>query len=135
MKRLELLCALFLVLVSVAGTALAEVHENVQTALDWQLPVSDCKKPKRNVGAMQDIEDSDGVNNRFGTDSYMTSRYNRKLKRWESCIGEYRTVLLDDFKELKDSAQYGLNQEQAEIILGKLALIQSTLVSQEIFSP
>ena len=133
MKKLKLLSALLFISFPIAG--MAEVHEKVQAALDWQLPPSDCKKPKKLVGAMQDIKDSDGVSNRFGFDSYMLNRYKRRFQRWETCVSDYRTALLEDFEELKDCAQYGLTRPQSEIILGKLTLIQATVLSPDGIAP
>ncbi|HIG44215.1 MAG: hypothetical protein ABGY96_07675 [bacterium] len=107
----------------------AEVHEKVQAALDWQLLVNTCKQPKPVPGAQPDIENSDGVTDRTGVDSYKLDRYERKLKRWEICVSEYKAELFEDFEELKNSAQYGLTQQQAETILTKLADIQAAVIS------
>jgi hypothetical protein len=107
---------------------MAEIHESVQAALDWQLPTNTCKQPKPLAGELQDIEDSDGVSNRVGVDSYQLDRYERKQKRWEDCVIDYKEAILEDFEELKNSAQYGLTQLQAETILTKLAQIQAAVI-------
>ena len=126
MNKIELAAAL---LVFTSISSMAEVHETVQAALDWQLPVNICKQPKPPAGALQDIEDNEGVSNRVGVDSYILDRYERKRKRWEVCVSDYKEALLEDFAELKNSAQHGLTQQQAETILAKLAQIQTAAIS------
>ena len=105
-----------------------KVHEKVQAALDWQLPINACKRPQLR-GAGMDFVDGEGVRRRFDVDSYKLDRFRRKEKRWQSCIEEYKRALLEDFEGLMNSAQYGLSQQQANVILGKMALIQSVLES------
>ena len=81
----------------------------------------------RGVGT-EHIND-DGTTQTYNVDSYQIGRFERKQKRWRSCVSKYKSGLLEDFQELESSAQYGLTQLQADIILGKMALIQSALRS------
>jgi len=134
--QFKLFC--FALLITVVGSASAQesnVHNKVQAALDWQLPQNECKEPKiRGVGT--GIIDEAGVTRRYdGVDSYQIGRFERQQKRWRSCVSEYKSGLLEDFTELKNSAQYGLTQQQADIILGKMALLQSALSSPDGFPP
>ena len=114
---------------------LAEPHEEVQAALDWELPPTECKKP-RLIGAEPDIFDNIRETSiRFDVDHYQLDAYKRAEKRWVKCVLKYRQRLMADFEELKNSAQYGLTKGQAELILGKMALIQSVLISPDTQQP
>jgi hypothetical protein len=123
----------------------AETHEEVQAALDWELPLNSCKKP-RPVSGQEDIlahggvishaptgttENSEGAPTVFGVDHYKIDRYERKKKRWETCVSSYKSNLLEQFEVLKSTAQYGLTKQQAETILDKFAQIQAAVVSPE----
>lgn len=119
-----------LVLTSLApiAVAAAEIHPEVQAALAWTLPVMDCQQPKLR-GRSADIIET-GANSatmRIGIDSYKIDRYKRKEKRWLKCVSDYKQGLVKDFSRLKQSAQYGLTQAQADQILGKMALIDATV--------
>jgi len=105
-------------------------HEKVQAALDWELPANICKKPRLDV-VSSNVVDGEGSRTQTDVDSYTIDRYLRKEKRWKSCLEKYKAGLMDDFGELRNSAQYGLTQSQADIILGKLALIQSVYLSPD----
>lgn len=117
----------------------------MQAALDWELPLNVCKKP-RPVGYQQEVlahggvishaptgttESSEGTPTVFEVDHYKIDRYERKKKRWETCVSSYKSNLLEQFEVLKSTAQYGLNKQQAETILDKLAQIQAAVVSPE----
>jgi len=110
--------------------AQAETHAKVQEALDWELPVNTCKKPKM-IARSSLVVDAEGEHEFTDVDSYTIERYDRKRKRWESCLGEYKEALLVDLDELEDSAQYGLTSPQADIILGKMALMQKVYLSPD----
>ena len=58
-------------------------------------------------------------------------RKERKMKRWKKCTKKYKDGLLVDMEDLKASAQHGLNQEQADIILANMAKIQTAYMSPE----
>ena len=58
-------------------------------------------------------------------------RYERKKKRWEGCVSDYKSNLLEQFEVLKSTAQHGLTEQQAETILKKLAQIQAAVLSPE----
>jgi hypothetical protein len=106
----------------------AEVHKKVQAALSYNIPMNECKQPKL-AGAQTDIVDTSGTTTRSDIDSYKLARFERKEKRWKTCLSKYKQGLKKDFDRLRNSAQYGLTQQQAEIILEKMALIQSALIS------
>ena len=108
----------------------AETHASVQEALDWELPVNTCKKPKM-VARSSTVTDDQGERDVTDMDSYTIERYERREKRWESCVDEYKQALLVEFGEMKDCAQYGLTSEQADIILGKMALMQEVYLSTD----
>jgi hypothetical protein len=128
-KNFRLWFSLLLVLPFNSG---AETHAEVQEALDWELPVNTCKKPKI-IAQSSNVSNSDGQGDREVTDvdSYTIERYERKQKRFESCVDEYKEALLVEFDEMKNCAQYGLSSEQADIILGKMALMQKVYLSAE----
>ena len=132
-----------LLLAFFAFGASAEVYEEVQEALNWQLPLNTCKNPKE-IRHLQNIdanggyishsptnttEESGGAPTVYGVDHYKIDRYQRKKKRWESCISNYKSELLVSFEKLKSSAQFGLTKPQANTILGKLAQIQAIVLS------
>ena len=109
-------------------SAEAAIHAKVQSALDWQIPEMQCTKPILR-GAGIAIVDGSGDRTQTDTDSYTLRRHDRKMKRYNTCITEYKQVLNDDFESQKDCAQYGLTQNQANIILGNMKLIQTTIIS------
>ena len=136
--------------IALYSSTLAQVHEEVQAAMDWKLPPNDCTKPELR-GYDYDTLKSGGYTSRastnissetsaggpaiFDLDYYTIERYERKIKRWEGCVGRYKEKLLRDFVRLKDSAQYGLTESQATAILGKLAEIQKVVISRDGLAP
>ena len=128
-KATVLLCGSLLLLP--ITTNAAETHKNVQQALDWQLPENSCKKPPY-IGLGIEILDEAGMRRRYdGADHYKIERQERKQKRFDTCMKQYRNGLAADFEELKSSAQYGLTKEQSDIILGKMASIHTILAPPE----
>lgn len=105
-------------------------HKKVQAALDWELPVNSCLKPRK-PGSGIAIVDAEGTTRSFDVDSYELGRYQRKEKRWKNCVAKYKKKLMKDFENLRNCAQYGLTKKQAEIVLTKMAIIQSVYVSPE----
>jgi hypothetical protein len=140
----NLLCATFLI--TLPHNSSAETHEAVQAALDWELPLNSCKKP-RSTGQEEGVVAHGGVISHaptgttegslstptvFGIDHYKIDQYERKKKRWETCVTNYKSNLLDQFEVMKSSAQYGLTEQQAETILGKFAQIQAAVLSPKV---
>ncbi len=139
----QLICALLLVALS--SSTSAKTHELVQAALDWQLPLNKCSKPRtiishrRVVAAGGTYFQAPSTATRRGAgtatisdiDHYQINRFERKKKRWEACVRNYKSALLEHFETLKNSATYGLTKEQAEIILGKLAQLQAAVESPD----
>ena len=88
-----------------------EVHPEVQAALDWQLPKNECKfKLKRSSVA-----------------SGMERKYKRAMKKYEKCIGKYLTGLAAEREKMMAVAHHGLTQAQADIIMGHMRDIQTTI--------
>ncbi|MEJ6683114.1 MAG: hypothetical protein QNL96_04045 [SAR86 cluster bacterium] len=102
------------------------LHPEVAAALAWSLPENPCQQPKL-AGKSADIVDTQGIPSRMDVDSYKIDRFKRQEKRWLKCVANYKQGLVTDFSRLKDSAQYGLTQQQADKILAKLALIQASV--------
>ena len=133
----------FLILL-IPGISFAENHPEVQAALDYQLPENTCGtkpksfessgevigKPVQESGGLTYFEGS-GADEMSDVDSYTRKRQERKVARWKSCTKEYKSGLLEDMDELKASAQHGLTQPQANIILANLANIQQAYMAPE----
>jgi|TARA_B110000263_G_scaffold160246_1_gene139326 hypothetical protein len=141
MKTLRLCGFLILLMPAIS---LAETHSKVQAALDYQLPENTCgTKPKsfessgEAIGTpIQDssstsVFEGSGAEEMSDVDSYTRKRQERKMTRWKSCTKEYKSGLLEDMDELKASAQHGLTQPQANIILANLANIQQAYMAPE----
>lgn len=127
MNRLPLM---LLACLPVFGTAAEMPHKEVRWALDWTAPVNACEKPKL-VSHSYNVTDSEGARPVTDVDSYTIKRYERKEKRYEKCLEQYKKGLLKDFERLKGSAQYGLTQDQADTILAHMALLQRIYVSPD----
>ena len=124
MKRLIPWC----VLLSFAAisTVQADTHPAVQAALDWQLPSNECEPPDPKYG--QTIVDSDGIPSTSQKLSPSKARLEaKKKKRFDKCIETYKKGLVSEFGKLREVAKHGLTQEQADMILGKLARIQAVV--------
>jgi hypothetical protein len=141
MKTLRLCGFLILLMPAIS---LAETHSKVQAALDYQLPENTCgTKPKsfessgEAIGTpIQDssstsVFEGSGAEEMSDVDSYTRKRQERKMTRWKSCTKEYKSGLLEDMDVLKASAQHGLTQPQANIILANLANIQQAYMAPE----
>ena len=141
MKTLRLCGFLILLMPAIS---LAETHPKVQAALDYQLPENTCgTKPKsfessgEAIGKpIQDpsstsVFEGSGAEEMSDVDSYTRKRQERKMTRWKICTKEYKSGLLEDMEELKASAQHGLTQPQANIILANLANIQRAYMAPE----
>jgi hypothetical protein len=115
-------------LVAPALSFAADIHPDVQKALDYNLPELTCTKPEL-PGASKDVVDSNGNVTRADVDSYTLGRYERAEKRWNKCLAKYKKGLMKDFERLKNSAAHGLTQAQANTIMGKMKTIQSAVIS------
>lgn len=119
-----------------SGTSLAaDVHKEVQAALDYQVPYNNCKKPKgftRTKSTSSSPPLAAGSINLSGggdadvsdTDSNTKKRLKRKEKKWLKCVSKYKSGLLNDSARLEASAQYGISQVQANTILGNMRRVQ-----------
>lgn len=107
----------------------AEIHPEVQKALDYTLPELTCEQPKL-PGVTSDVVDpATGAVNRADVDSYTLGRFERAEKRWKKCVTKYKKGLLKDFEKLKASASHGLTQAQANAIMGNMKTIQNAVMS------
>ena len=136
------LCGFLILLVP--AISLAETHPKVQAALDYQLPGNTCGtkpksfessgeaigKPVQESGALTVFEGS-GAEEMSDVDSYTRKRQERKMARWKNCTKEYKSGLLEDMEALKASAQHGITQPQANIILENMATIQQAYMAPE----
>jgi hypothetical protein len=133
----------FLILLMPA-ISFAETHAEVQAALDYQLPENACgTKPKSfessgeaigtpiQASSSSVIFEGSGAEEMSDIDGYTRKRLERKMTRWKNCTKEYKSGLLEDMEELKASAQHGLTQPQANIILANLANIQQVYMAPE----
>jgi hypothetical protein len=118
-------------LLMLPGYAQSETHELVQQALDYELPVNDCERPEIVVSTATVTDGGGQTRTQTDADSYTIARYERKENRWQTCVEEYREGLMADFEKLKSSAQHGLTQAQADIIVGKMALLQEVYFSPD----
>jgi|TARA_B110000967_G_C18731270_1_gene482701 hypothetical protein len=141
MKSLRFFSILILL---IPALTFAETHPNVKAALDYQLPVNACDTKPKSFEASAEvigapIQDSSstsvfegaGAEEMSDVDSYTRKRQERKVARWKNCTKEYKRGLLIDMEELKASAQHGLTQPQANIILANLAAIQQAYMAPE----
>ena len=104
----------------------AEVHPEVQKSLDYKMPRSTCgdEPTLRGVSTFRDNAEKAAQTD---VDHYTRKRHERKHKRWSRCNDKHRDRLMDDFTRLKDSAQHGMTQEQAQVVLGHMKSIQDVL--------
>ena len=79
MKKLILgaVCGVLLFIPSAPVTA--ETHKKVQAALEYELPVSKCKKPYLR-GAQANTINDQGIKMEYDVDHYKIERYERKMK-------------------------------------------------------
>jgi len=100
-----------------------KLHEEVAAALEWELPVNECSKP-RSIERYSLRSDGD-------VDFSSFDQYKLKEKQRQKCLENYREALLTDFEFLKGSVKHGLTKQQANQILTKMALIQKTYLSPD----
>lgn len=111
------------------GEDAPKVHKKVQQALSWELPENKCVMPKAPGNKKQVNDDMGSSHTEWDVDTYTLERYQRKENRWKKCVERYKTKLVKEFETLKSSAQYGLTQPQADVILGKMKLIQEVMLT------
>jgi|GEM_PF-355290 len=139
--NIEKFAFIFILFLPIAS--IAETHGEVQAAMDYELPKYTCVKPKKFVrktevigapisaaGAVSIFEGS-GADEITDVDSHTMNRLKRKEDRWNKCVLEFKDDLLADIEKLKASAQYGMNQDQANIILGNMSRIQKVYMTPE----
>lgn len=112
------------------GEDTPKVHKKVQQALDWELPKNKCVMPKAPGKKKQVNDDMGSSHTEWDVDTYTLERYQRKENRWKKCVERYKSNLAKEFETLKNSAQYGLTQPQADTILSHMKLIQQVMMSE-----
>ena len=128
--------------------ASAEIHQAVQDALDYQLPENTCSRPRIILpgdagdtgGTVSPPPQASGSTEFFvgssgsevsEMDSYTRRRLKSKEQRWRTCVASYKVTLLQDMEALKGSANHGITQAQANIILTNMALIQKVYMTED----
>ncbi len=131
--------------------ASAEIHQAVQDALDYQLSENTCSRPRiilpgdagdagNTGGTVSPPPQASGSTEFFvgssgsevsEMDSYTRRRLKSKEQRWRTCVASYKVTLLQDMEALKGSANHGITQAQANIILTNLALIQKVYMTED----
>ena len=127
---------LLLLSLSWGVSANQDIHPEVRYALEWELPPNECAKPRLMAQSAKVVDGGgsdflEGAGAMTDVDSYTIKRYERKKKRWEKCVDKYKSKLMKDFERLKNSAQHGLTQDQADQILANMATIQQAYLSPE----
>jgi hypothetical protein len=123
-------------------TVIAETHEKVEAALNYQTPENTCEKPTKfaNTDTRTAPQQSAGSSDYFSgsstastsdTDSYTIRRLEKKEEKWRKCVDQYKSTLLEDMQTLKSSAQFGLTQEQADMIVAKMLAIQNIYITPD----
>ena len=110
MNRLKITPLLGLIFLPVLVPA-QEVHPEVQAALDWQPPKNECKFKLKRSNVVSGME----------------RKYKRAVKKYEKCIGNYLTGLAAEREKMMAVAHHGLTQAQADIIMGHMRDIQTTI--------
>ena len=110
MNRLKITPLLGLIFLPVLVPA-QEVHPEVQAALDWQLPKNECKFKLKRSSVVSGME----------------RKYKRAMKKYEKCIGNYLTGLAAEREKMMTVPHHGLTQAQADIIMGHMRDIQTTI--------
>ena len=128
--------------------ASAEIHQAVQDSLDYQLPKNTCSRPRIILpgdagdtgGTVSPPAQANGSTEFFvgssgsevsELDSYTRRRLKSKEQRWRKCVASYKVTLLQDMEALKGSANHGITQAQANIILTNMALIQKVYMTED----
>ena len=104
-------------LISVALPAAADKDaetRDMNWVANYEIPGHDCKEPK----LRQSNQNADQI-----------SRYQRKLKRYRKCVGEYQQILIADHQQIISIAQQSATPEQTTMVVEKLAEIQEAVVS------
>ena len=130
MKKMKASIVTGALLLSASYTFAADIHPKVQAALDWELPANTCgDKPIVPGGKSTNLVDENGVSRQYDVDHKTLERIARQAKRWHNCTSRYKNNLLADFETLKNSATHGITKEQADLILGKMSLIQAVYLT------
>ena len=105
-----------------------EISPEVKAALNWNLRANQCMPPEAFLGMI--LINEEGVRNTTRKLNPGQQRMAvRKKTDYDHCIIDYKNNLVTEWKMLKDVPQYGITQEQAEIILAKMAFIQKVIES------
>ena len=115
MKIQQILGILVSGLVLAAGPASAETPEqkDMSWVVGYEIPEHDCKEPK----LRQSNQSADQI-----------SRFQRKLKRYRKCVGEFQQQLTADHQQIITIAQQSATPEQTTVVVEKLQGIQAAVV-------
>ncbi len=111
----------------------SELHPKVAAALAWEVPANECgKQPALAKGGSDRDENISGfeVQQTYDLDSNTLNRYKRRQNRWVKCMTKYNQGIGDSIESLRSSAQHGLTEAQAKIILQKMVDAQAVLTAQ-----
>ncbi len=111
----------------------AEMHPKVTAALAWEVPANECgQQPALAKGGSDRDENISGfeVQRSYDLDSNTLNRYKRRQNRWLKCMTKYNQGIVNSIETLRNSAQYGLTEAQAKIILQKMVDAQAVLTAQ-----
>jgi hypothetical protein len=109
----------------------ADVHPEVEKAITYSLPETNCEQPVLPGVSKDVIDPATGAVNRADIDSYQLGRFERAETRWMKCLTKYKKGLMEDFGALRDSARHGLTEDQAKQILSNMADIQAAIESPD----
>ena len=111
----------------------AGIAAEVETALNWNLPVNQCEPPSAFHGMT--LINEEGVRNSTRKLNPGQKRMAaRKKANYDNCVIDYKNNLIEEMEMLKSVAQYGLTRGQAETLLVKMAFIQ-TVIEQPMALP
>lgn len=111
----------------------AEINPKVTAALAWEVPENECgQQPALAKGGSDRDENISGfeVQRTYDLDSNTLNRYKRRQNRWLKCMTKYNQAIVNSIEALRNSAQYGLTESQAKIILQKMVDAQAVLTAQ-----
>ena len=117
-----------------SGSFPSEIPSAAEYALTWSLPDNQCEPPAAFRGLT--LINEEGVEDTLRKLNPGQKRLaDKKKKKYDSCIVDYKTHLIAELETLKNSARHGLTQDQAKTILTKMAFIQQVIESPMALPP
>jgi hypothetical protein len=112
MKALKTLLTGTICMIAVSLPLQAEVHPDVQAALDWQFPEHNCVMKKVT---------------RSGDPTTRERKMKKAVRKFKKCFSSYEEELKSEEAKLLASAEHGLSKPQAEVIAGHINRIRWVL--------